>query len=132
MEAVGERDEGKLRALIHEDVRWWIPQSAMRRGLRRPLVGRDEVIWLLRGGSKSFQPGTTTWNFHHMVAEDDLVAAHMEREAIGANGRPYDNEYHLLFRFQDGLIVEAWEVIDSARAFEILGAEPVPQGPAAE
>jgi ketosteroid isomerase-like protein len=66
-----------------------------------------------------------------MIAEDDLVAAHMDRDAVGANGRPYNNEYHLLFRFQDGLIVEAWEVIDSARAVEILGDESVSQGPTA-
>lgn len=130
MEAEAQADEATLRSVLHENVRFWVPQSAERRGFHRTFEGRDEVVWLLTGQSKAFQPGTTEWKFHHLVAENDFVAAHFNREAIGANGNPYDNEYHMLFRFEDGLIIEVWVMTDSIRAFEILGAEPVPQLPA--
>jgi ketosteroid isomerase-like protein len=50
----------------------------------------------------------------------------MNRCAVAANGRPYDCEYHWLFRFADGLIAEVWEVLDTSRALEILDDPPRP------
>ena len=32
-------------------------------------------------------------------------------------GRPYDNEYHFLFRSRGGRIVEGWEFLDTAYAY---------------
>jgi ketosteroid isomerase-like protein len=44
------------------------------------------------------------------------VSAHYNRTALRANGKAYDAEYNLLFRFRDDLIVEVWEVVDTAQA----------------
>jgi ketosteroid isomerase-like protein len=71
-----------------------------------------------------FQPGTTTWDVEHVTAEDDRVAILIERRAVGANGRPYANQYHWLFRFESGRIAEIWEILDTALAISLLGLEP--------
>jgi ketosteroid isomerase-like protein len=45
------------------------------------------------------------------------VSAHYNRRAVRANGNDvYDAEYNILFRFRDDLIVEVWEVVDTAQA----------------
>jgi uncharacterized protein len=120
VQALGRGDRDSLRAIVGSDIRWWVPASVEARGLRRPLVGWDAIPWLGGLASSAFRPGTTRWTFHHLVEEGDLVAVHMNREAIGVNGHPYNNEYHWLFRFEDGLIVELWEILDTASAFANL------------
>jgi len=100
--------------------------SAERRGLPRPIQGRRDVVLLASGQwTKSFRPDTTTWHIDHMIAEGAFVSSMMQREAIGANGAPYRNDYNWSFRIEDGRIAEVWEVLDTAFAFEALGAEPV-------
>jgi ketosteroid isomerase-like protein len=120
LEAFGDADKETLQKLVREDVRWWVPPSVAALGLARPLDGWADIPWFGGPGSGSFRPGTTEWVFHHVVAEDGLVAVHMNRRAVGANGKPYDNEYHWLFRCQDGQIAEVWEVLDTAHAFSLL------------
>ena len=95
-----------------------------RRRVDRPLTGADRVASGRRRSSSVFQPGTTTWDVEHVTAEDDRVAILIERRAVGANGRPYANQYHWLFRFESGRIAEIWEILDTALAISLLGLEP--------
>jgi ketosteroid isomerase-like protein len=124
LDALGRNDRQALRPIVGDNVRWWVQPSVEARGLSRPLMGWEAVPWLGGGGSTAFRPGTTHWTIHHVLEEGDLVAVHMNRQAVGANGRPYDNEYHWLFRFEEDLIVEVWEILDTAYAFAILGETP--------
>jgi ketosteroid isomerase-like protein len=128
LEAFGNNDLEQVRMVMHEDVRWWAPPVLEARGIPRPMDGWDNIPWLGGGGSKTFRPGTTTWRIHHLTAEDDRVAVHMNREAVGANGKPYDNEYHWLFRLDGPMIVEVWEILDTAFAFELLQPAPAAEG----
>jgi hypothetical protein len=94
-----------------------VPQSGVDLyGLARRMVGWDNVPWFGGEGWKGFRPGTSKVLVHHMVAEDDLVSAHYNREALRLNGSPYDTEYNILFRFEGGQIAEVWEVADTANA----------------
>ncbi len=124
LEAMADADAVALRSMLTDDAQWWVPPSASGR-LRRPLVGGDEVAQLAGGQiTQAFQPGTTTWDVTHITAEDDRVAILMQRRAIGANGRAYDNQYHWLFRFEQDRIAEVWEIMDTALAFELLDMDP--------
>lgn len=127
--AMADGDAAVIADLLTEDVVWWVPPAAAARGLPRPLRGREDVTLLASGQwSKAFQAGSTRWDEIHMIAEGDLVSSLMHRIAIGANGKPYDNEYNWAFRFEGDLIAEVWEVMDTAWAFELLGgAGPLPR-----
>jgi ketosteroid isomerase-like protein len=110
-------DTATMRPLVADDVAWWVPQSAASTfGLVRPLDGWDNVPWFGGDGWKGFKPGTSQVTIHHLVAEDEFVSAHYNRTALRANGNVYDTEYNILFRFRDDLIVEVWEVVDTAQA----------------
>jgi ketosteroid isomerase-like protein len=110
-------DSAAMRPLVADDVKWWVPQSAaFAFGLARPLDGWDQVPWFGGDGWKGFEPGTSRVTIHHLVADDEFVSAHYNRNALRANGNVYDTEYNILFRFRDGLIVEVWEVADTAQA----------------
>jgi ketosteroid isomerase-like protein len=110
-------DVATMRPLVADEVKWWVPQSAASTfGLARPLDGWDNVPWFGGDGWKGFKPGTSQVTIHHLVAEDEFVSAHYNRTALRANGKVYDAEYNILFRFRADLIVEVWEVVDTAQA----------------
>jgi ketosteroid isomerase-like protein len=120
LDAMAKRDVEGLRVLLHENARWWVPQSVAAK-IERPLIGRDRVVHLASGQTfGAFRPNTTTWDVKHLTAEGDFVAILMHRRALSAKGRPYDNLYHWLFRFELGLIAEVWEVLDTALAAQEL------------
>jgi ketosteroid isomerase-like protein len=123
LSALVDDDVAAMRPLVHDDVVWWVPASAVARfGLARPLVGWETIDWLGGGGWKAFVPGSSVLTVHHLVAEDDLVSAHYRRTAqrVGSAEHPgadYDAEYNILFRLVDGRIAEVWEIADTAAAF---------------
>jgi ketosteroid isomerase-like protein len=121
LQAIADRDLGALNRLVAADASWWAPASA---GLDRPLRGKEAVVTLLGGTYGFFQAGTTTWSVIALVQEGPTVVAHVRRECLAANGRPYDNEYLLRFDFSDGQIVEAWEHTDTAYANAIFEEGP--------
>jgi ketosteroid isomerase-like protein len=55
-----------------------------------------------------------------MTAEDDRVAVEAVSEGLHATGQTYSNEYHFLFRFRDGKVVEFKEYMDTERVTDIL------------
>jgi ketosteroid isomerase-like protein len=113
---IGE-DAATMRRLVADEVRWWVPQSSSEAyGMARPLDGWADVPWFGGDGWKGFQPDTSKIVIHHLVADGDLVSAHYNRTAVRANGNPYDCEYNILFRFDGDLIIEVWEVVDTAQA----------------
>jgi ketosteroid isomerase-like protein len=117
LEALVQDDVEPVRALVRDDVVWWVPQSGVTvGGLSRPLQGWDDIQWLGGDGWKGFLPGTSSIVMHHLVAEDDLVSAHYNRVAQRPNGTHYDNEYNIMFRLVGGQIAEVWEVVDTAYA----------------
>ena len=117
LDALVNDDAPSMRPLVCDDVTWWVPQSGVDTyGLPRRLDGWDDVPWFGGPGWKGFRPGTSKVILHHLVAEDDLVSAHYNRQALRPNGTPYDTEYNILFRLRDGLIAEVWEVADTARS----------------
>jgi ketosteroid isomerase-like protein len=122
LDAMGARDAAAIDGLVNDDVQWWIPQSVENAGaVERPVKGRSEVVRLASGQMfGAFQPNTTTWDVWHMTEEEGRVAILMYRRATGANGKPYNNLYHWLFRLESGRISEVWEVLDTALAAQEL------------
>jgi ketosteroid isomerase-like protein len=114
--AIAERDRATASRCLADDVIWWVPQSAGERGLERPLRGHGQVLDLLCGESR-YEVGTMVWEHHQLFHDDDFVIAHSSLRATTRAGRAYENQYALLYRFEDLLIKEAWEHTDTAYAF---------------
>jgi uncharacterized protein len=55
-----------------------------------------------------------------MTAEGERVAVEAESEGMHVSGRLYSNQYHFLFRFREGKVVEFKEYMDTERVTDIL------------
>jgi hypothetical protein len=55
-----------------------------------------------------------------LTAEDNRVAALTDGTAEGLNGARYDQRYHFLFEFADGMITRLWEFNDTFHAREFF------------
>ncbi len=86
LDGIARRDRAALEQLVTDDVVWWVPRSASRHGLARPLVGRGAVVELLRGSKDFFRPETTTWTVIAMIAEGSAVVAHVRRKVATPGG----------------------------------------------
>jgi ketosteroid isomerase-like protein len=116
LDAIGSQDRSAFEDLFTDGARWWFPPSVASRGVPRPLVGKATIVQTVIPERPAFQPGTTTWHFLHTVTEDDLVAAHVERHATTSEGKPYQAEYHFLFRLEAEKVAEVRDIMDTAEA----------------
>jgi ketosteroid isomerase-like protein len=123
LDGIARRDSAALARLIRDDAVWWVPVSAARLGVDRPLLGRDAVVGLLSGTNSFFRPDTTTWTVLALIEEGQTVIAHVQRRCLTGRGNPYDNEYLLRFDFVDGAIAAAWEHTDTSYAHETIMAD---------
>lgn len=109
--------EDKMR-FVAADACWHLPTSVARRGFDQEVRGQDiEALFL---GSAERYDQDRTWDVHHVVAEDDLVALHCTMHARTNVGKEYHGSYHMLFRVEQDRIAEAWEFLDTAYVFECL------------
>jgi hypothetical protein len=69
-----------------------------------------------------FVTGGIDFTVHALTAEDDRVAAEVSSHAELTTGAVYANQYHMLFVFRDGLIVEVKEYNDTLHAREVFGS----------
>jgi len=120
-------DGAAVAALLTDDVRWWVPQSAAAQGIPRPVVGREQLIesfW----GTVRYRPGTRSWTIERLITGGDCVAAQATLTATMAGGAPYTNQYVYVFRFEGSQIAEVWEYLDTAYFFQQKekGEKPLP------
>jgi ketosteroid isomerase-like protein len=113
------RDEDLLRDQLCEDVRWWTPQSTEKRGIRRPVDGRENVLALLMS-TEFYRAEGRSWVIDHLAAENGIVAAHVTLTTETTTGHPYKNHYVFIFEMSDGRISQVWEHLDTAYAYELL------------
>jgi ketosteroid isomerase-like protein len=118
------RDMKGFRSLFADDLVFWIPPSAHARfGMPRPLVGVDAFIRLAGEGiDQIYRRDTIRWNRQHLSSDGNLVWLHASMTCTLVNGKAYDNDYLLLFRFEDGAIKEVWEFTDTAYFSDLMAA----------
>ena len=118
-DAKTQRNEPVLRAQLTDAVRWWTPQTTEARGVKRPFVGPDEVVALLMSLG-FYKPEGRVWTMHHIIADEDAVAAHVTLTTETVNGHPYVNNYVFIFEIRDGRIDQVWEHLDTAYTYALL------------
>jgi len=120
--AYAASDADALRALLTDDVTWWVPRSAAGR-YPRPITGLDAVLEVLAGPSRAYRKPTIRWTVHHVVADDgDVVMADATMTAVLLNGNDYVNDYCYVFVFEGDRIAEATEHADTAHAAALAAA----------
>jgi ketosteroid isomerase-like protein len=60
----------------------------------------------------------------HFFVSDDHVAVEARGDMVSKEGARYDNEYCLIFKLENGKIVEMREYLDSALCERVLGEFP--------
>jgi uncharacterized protein len=115
-QAADARDFAAASELMAEGIRWWVPRSAER--FERPVDGRDAVLGLLSGtAARLYKPESMKRDYHTFVAEGEYVAVWLTMTAETTNGADYTNDYHFLYRCEEGRIAEVWEHLDTAYAY---------------
>ncbi len=67
-------------------------------------------------------PEGLVFTIHAMTAEGEKVAVEAESRGRHASGAIYNNLYHFLFEFRDGMLVKLKEYMDTELVTEILCA----------
>jgi uncharacterized protein len=60
------------------------------------------------------------------IADGNIVAVEARGDNYSASGERYDNQYCLIFRFEDGKIAEMREYMDTAFCERVFGRYPTP------
>ena len=104
--AAGEYE--RAFALLAPDATWWIPGNEVGGVTFSKEVMRGAIVAYL--GAFERPP---VMELHRITAEGDRVS--LEQTSRGGRtrgGASYGNDYHLLFRFRDGLIAEVREYMN--------------------
>jgi ketosteroid isomerase-like protein len=88
--------------------------------------GRDAIRELIGGIGTMFPETGLKVIPDLMTAEDNRVAVVGHSEAVHASGKPYSNHYHFLLVFEEGLIAESHEYMDTLHMTDVFfdGARP--------
>ena len=57
---------------------------------------------------------------HHITADGERVAVEAESRGLHVSGKPYNNKYHFLIFYRDGLIVRYKEYMDTEHCTDVL------------
>ena len=123
--AMARSDREALAGLMTRSIRWWFPPSGVERADRprsvaallghvpqRPEVGRDNILKVVGSVATFYQE--LHYTIEHLLEDGDMVAAHVRARGVTAMGNEYENEYHFLFRVENGKLAEGWEFLDTA------------------
>jgi uncharacterized protein len=102
-----------------EDVTWrWMGVSQWS----RTFESKQVVVANLFGGAAELSPSSSV-EVRCIHADGDCVLVEHSGRNEMPDGRRYDNSYCWVFRFEEGLIQEVREYMDTQMVTEIFGAD---------
>ena len=104
--------------LLADDCTWFSLTS-------RRFSGKEQMRTMIAHVNDTVLRAPIVQTITVLTAEENRVAALTDGAAEALNGTRYDQRYHFLFEFADGLISRLWEFNDTfhAREFFSLNAE---------
>ena len=120
MDAMSQGRVAPLFEAMAEDVTWrWMGVDQWS----RTFEGKQLVVEKLFGGATETLGPSSRIEVHRLHADADcVVIEHTGRNEL-PDGRRYDNNYCWIFRFQDGLIREVREYMDTQLVTETFGSD---------
>ncbi|MFF2352016.1 nuclear transport factor 2 family protein [Kitasatospora sp. NPDC058115] len=121
--AFATHDADRISAVLTEDAEWLAPPgNATATALDRPshMIGREAITrFLAEDFSRLFAADVdVTFRAFHVAGEHVIVEETMT--ATLADGRPYANDYCLVFELRDGLVHRVREYLDTARGHRMV------------
>ena len=92
--------------------------------------GKASILRDLFGKVAELAPGARTTRALRFLADDDWVVVEARGDMTTKAGAPYRNHYCLMYRIENGMIVELKEYMDSALCERVLGRYPAERVPA--
>jgi len=109
---------GDVEALLQgyaEDAEIWTAGSTLISGSRSKEQARKDA-----GSILEVFPQGLRFEIKAMTAEGERVAVEAESHGLHASGEIYHNQYHFLFVFRDGLLVQLREYMDTELVTQVL------------
>ena len=116
------RDRSLFTASLADDAKWIVTGQYT---WSRTFTGKDAILTDLHGYVRSRLRDRTRTVAHRFIADGDIVVVEAKGDNVTPEGVRYDNDYCLVFRFEDGKIKEIREYCDSLLTEKALG--PFPQ-----
>lgn len=117
LDASGRHDATRLGQLLTEDAVYWV-QGVPRLFRHAGEKTKAQICSYME--SPSIFDAEFKQTIGMVTAEDDRVAVEVAVHAATSDGRRYENTYHYLFVFRDGLIRLVKEYLDTAVAAEMF------------
>jgi uncharacterized protein len=120
MGAMAQGRVGPLFEAMAEDVTWrWMGVHQWSRSFEGKQIVADKLF----GGATATLASTSSIEVRRIHADGDcVVVEHSGRNEL-SDGRRYDNNYCWVFCFQEGLIQEIREYMDTQLVTETFGAD---------
>lgn len=111
-------DVKSLNELVTDDLVWKVPGGL-------PISGVYEsksrfISEFLYGAAALFENGSLRFEVTHLHTAGDVVVAEYVGVGRSAKGKPYRNEYCLIFGLREGKISAVREYLDTAHVAEVL------------
>jgi ketosteroid isomerase-like protein len=103
---------------LAEDVSWTIMGTTR---WSKTYEGKQAILTELLGPLFAQFADQYTATAHRFIAEDDLVVVEVSGRVTTKSGKPYNNSYCYIFRFDGGKIQEVKEYLDTQLAVSVLG-----------
>jgi len=115
------RDRALFAASLAEDARWVVTGQY---SWSRTFSGKQAILNDLHGYVRTRLANRTRTVAHRFIADGDIVVVEAKGDNVTPEGVRYDNDYCLVFRFEDGKIKEIREYCDSILTEKALGLFP--------
>lgn len=115
------RDRSLFTASLADDAKWIVTGQY---SWSRTFVGKDAILNDLHGYVRSRLRDRTRTVAERFIADGDIVVVEAKGDNVTPEGVRYDNDYCLVFRFEDGKIKEIREYCDSVLTEKALGRFP--------
>ncbi|MEC9345925.1 MAG: nuclear transport factor 2 family protein [Pseudomonadota bacterium] len=119
--ALGRGDAGPYRRHLHEDV---VMRIMGRSSWSQTVRGKDRILRDYFGHVHSRTARARQSPPFNFLADADWVVVEQTGDMVSVDGRPYRNDYCLMYRLADGVIVEMKEYMDAGYCEQVLGAFP--------
>ena len=117
----GRGDFDPFMRLMADDVRWHLPGRSPYAGTTE---SRDALVERLIRQSEASE-GTTSIEWVDGVAVDDVVVV-LERLRASRHGSSIDVWATVVYRFEEGRVVEAWDVFSDQVAYDAFWSGQAP------
>jgi hypothetical protein len=115
------RDRALFVASLADDAKWVVMGQY---SWSRTFTGKQSIMNDLHGYVRSLLAAPARTSAHRFIADGDCVVIEARGDNLTKTGVRYDNDYCLVFQFEDGKIKEVREYCDSVLTERALGRFP--------